>query len=184
MTYVVTEACIDLKDQSCIEVWPVDCIHETAEDRMVYIDPEKCIARDDVHEGAEVYRAELRSNWLKMLAGEMTTSTQSVSSEAPFSFEDILLIESQVFDRAQLRRHCEARKVIRPDTRREPRYRARISSAFTLPLYHRMLYILIGSQIWRRSRHRPRQEVRRRRSTYAHADRPHRRFQGKRQTRR
>ena len=43
MTYVVTETCIDLKDQSCIEVCPVDCIHEADEDRMVYIDPEECI---------------------------------------------------------------------------------------------------------------------------------------------
>lgn len=43
MTYVVTETCIDLKDKSCIEVCPVDCIHEADEDRMVYIDPDECI---------------------------------------------------------------------------------------------------------------------------------------------
>ncbi len=43
MTYVVTETCIDLKDKSCIEVCPVDCIHEVDEDRMVYIDPDECI---------------------------------------------------------------------------------------------------------------------------------------------
>ena len=44
MTYVVTETCIDLKDQSCIEVCPVDCIHlDEGADRMVYIDPEECI---------------------------------------------------------------------------------------------------------------------------------------------
>ena len=43
MTYVVTEACIDLKDKSCIEVCPVDCIHEVDDDRMVYIDPDECI---------------------------------------------------------------------------------------------------------------------------------------------
>lgn len=43
MTYVVTETCIDVKDKSCIDVCPVDCIHETDEDRMVYIDPEECI---------------------------------------------------------------------------------------------------------------------------------------------
>ena len=43
MTYVVTDACIDLKDKSCIEVCPVDCIHEGEEDRMVYIDPDECI---------------------------------------------------------------------------------------------------------------------------------------------
>jgi ferredoxin len=43
MTYIVTETCVDLKDKSCIEVCPVDCIHETDEDRMVFIDPEECI---------------------------------------------------------------------------------------------------------------------------------------------
>jgi ferredoxin len=43
MTYIVTETCVDLKDKSCIEVCPVDCIHEVAEDRMVYIDPDECI---------------------------------------------------------------------------------------------------------------------------------------------
>jgi ferredoxin len=43
MTYIVTETCVDLKDKSCIEVCPVDCIHEAAEDRMVFIDPDECI---------------------------------------------------------------------------------------------------------------------------------------------
>jgi ferredoxin len=43
MTYIVTETCVDLKDKSCIEVCPVDCIHEATEDRMVYIDPDECI---------------------------------------------------------------------------------------------------------------------------------------------
>ena len=43
MTYVVTEACIDLLDKSCIEVCPVDCIIHEEADRMVYIDPQECI---------------------------------------------------------------------------------------------------------------------------------------------
>jgi ferredoxin len=43
MTYIVTETCVDLKDKSCIEVCPVDCIHEADEDRMVFIDPDECI---------------------------------------------------------------------------------------------------------------------------------------------
>ena len=41
MTYIITEPCIDMKDKSCVEVCPVDCIHET--DRMLVIDPEECI---------------------------------------------------------------------------------------------------------------------------------------------
>ena len=41
MTYIITEPCIDVKDKSCIDVCPVDCIHES--DRMLVIDPEECI---------------------------------------------------------------------------------------------------------------------------------------------
>ena len=41
MTYVIAEPCIDIKDRSCIDVCPVDCIHET--ERMLVIDPEECI---------------------------------------------------------------------------------------------------------------------------------------------
>jgi NAD-dependent dihydropyrimidine dehydrogenase PreA subunit len=43
MAYVITEACIDVKDQSCIEVCPVDCIYAEDEDRICYIEPEACI---------------------------------------------------------------------------------------------------------------------------------------------
>ena len=41
MTYIITEPCIDVKDRSCIDVCPVDCIHEIS--RMLVIDPEECI---------------------------------------------------------------------------------------------------------------------------------------------
>lgn len=43
MTFVIASACIDVKDQSCIEVCPVDCIHVDVEDRMCYIHPIDCI---------------------------------------------------------------------------------------------------------------------------------------------
>ncbi len=43
MTYVITERCIDVKDGACVEVCPVDCIHTTDDDRMLYIDPVECI---------------------------------------------------------------------------------------------------------------------------------------------
>ncbi|HEY8490214.1 MAG TPA: ferredoxin family protein [Dehalococcoidia bacterium] len=44
MAYVITEPCIDVRDQSCVEVCPVDCIHfDEDEDRMLYIDPQECI---------------------------------------------------------------------------------------------------------------------------------------------
>ena len=41
MTYIIAEPCIDIKDQSCVDVCPVDCIHEA--DRILVIDPEECI---------------------------------------------------------------------------------------------------------------------------------------------
>ena len=41
MTYIIAEPCIDIKDRSCVDVCPVDCIHEA--DRILVIDPEECI---------------------------------------------------------------------------------------------------------------------------------------------
>ena len=43
MPYIITEPCIGVKDASCIEVCPVDCIISTDKDDMYYIDPETCI---------------------------------------------------------------------------------------------------------------------------------------------
>ncbi|GIW72962.1 MAG: ferredoxin FdxC [Planctomycetota bacterium] len=44
MAYSITSPCVDVKDQSCVEVCPVDCIHfEDGQDRMLYIDPDECI---------------------------------------------------------------------------------------------------------------------------------------------
>lgn len=57
MAYIIAEPCIDVKDKSCVEVCPVDCIYEigadgatehggTASDdkkNMLYIHPEECI---------------------------------------------------------------------------------------------------------------------------------------------
>jgi NAD-dependent dihydropyrimidine dehydrogenase PreA subunit len=43
MTYVITEPCIGVKDASCVDVCPVDCIHATDSDPMYYIDPDECI---------------------------------------------------------------------------------------------------------------------------------------------
>jgi ferredoxin len=41
VTYVISEPCIDIKDRSCVDVCPVDCIHEAG--RILVIDPEECI---------------------------------------------------------------------------------------------------------------------------------------------
>ncbi len=71
MTYVITSACIDVTDQSCVDVCPVDCIHfEEGVDSMLYVDPDECIdcgacepacpvsaifAEDDVPPGETVF---------------------------------------------------------------------------------------------------------------------------------
>jgi ferredoxin len=67
MTYVITGSCI--KDDSCIEVCPVDCIHpkpgapdfETAE--QLYIDPTECIDCDACVEACPV-DAIFSENWV------------------------------------------------------------------------------------------------------------------------
>jgi len=41
LTYVITEPCIGTKDQSCVEVCPVDCIYDAGDHFM--INPEECI---------------------------------------------------------------------------------------------------------------------------------------------
>jgi NAD-dependent dihydropyrimidine dehydrogenase PreA subunit len=41
VTYIIAEPCIDIKDRSCVDVCPVDCIHEA--NRILVIDPEECI---------------------------------------------------------------------------------------------------------------------------------------------
>jgi NAD-dependent dihydropyrimidine dehydrogenase PreA subunit len=41
LTYIIAEPCIDIKDLSCVDVCPVDCIHEF--ERILIIDPEECI---------------------------------------------------------------------------------------------------------------------------------------------
>ena len=44
MTYTIAEPCVDVMDQSCVSVCPVDCIHfEEGVDRSLFIDPNECI---------------------------------------------------------------------------------------------------------------------------------------------
>ncbi|MCX6377897.1 MAG: ferredoxin family protein [Armatimonadetes bacterium] len=50
MAYVITEACLGVKDKSCVAVCPVDCIHENVvtdesgkEYDMLFINPDECI---------------------------------------------------------------------------------------------------------------------------------------------
>lgn len=41
MPYVITEACVDLMDRSCVRECPVDCIYEG--ERQLYVNPLECI---------------------------------------------------------------------------------------------------------------------------------------------
>jgi NAD-dependent dihydropyrimidine dehydrogenase PreA subunit len=41
MPFIITDACVDTKDRTCIEECPVDCIYEGK--RRLYINPEECI---------------------------------------------------------------------------------------------------------------------------------------------
>jgi ferredoxin len=41
MTYVIAEPCIGVKDRSCVDVCPVDCIYE--DEDQLYIHPDECI---------------------------------------------------------------------------------------------------------------------------------------------
>ena len=90
MTYVITSPCVDVQDQSCVEVCPVDCIHfDEGEDRMLYISPDECIdcgacepacpvtaifAEDDVPDAESAYIA-VNSGWFEAKAASRATSS-------------------------------------------------------------------------------------------------------------
>jgi len=43
MPYTITEPCIGVKDASCVDVCPVDCIASSDESPQYYINPDQCI---------------------------------------------------------------------------------------------------------------------------------------------
>ena len=43
MAFVITEACVCVKDRTCVATCPVDCIVGTQGDPMLFIDPSLCI---------------------------------------------------------------------------------------------------------------------------------------------
>ena len=80
VTYTITDACIGTKDRSCVDVCPVDCIHDDGDDdKMLYIDPDECIdcgacepacpvtaifAEDDVPDNMKPY-TQINALWYK-----------------------------------------------------------------------------------------------------------------------
>ena len=43
MPFVITEPCIGVKDATCLEVCPVDCINSDDDEEQFFIDPVTCI---------------------------------------------------------------------------------------------------------------------------------------------
>ena len=49
MTFVITNACVGVKDGACVDVCPCDCIHPRPDEagfesaKQLYIDPDHCI---------------------------------------------------------------------------------------------------------------------------------------------
>lgn len=43
LPYVIAEPCIDVKDASCVDVCPVDCIQAAEGSPQYYINPHQCI---------------------------------------------------------------------------------------------------------------------------------------------
>src|SRR5207248_2134430 len=73
VTYIIAEPCIDIKDRSCVDVCPVDCIHEA--DRILVIDPEECIdcfAPDELFFTTYGVRsfAEMANRWTRVLTDD------------------------------------------------------------------------------------------------------------------
>jgi ferredoxin len=60
LAYVIAEPCIGEKDNSCVEVCPVDCIHPTPDEpdydnvKQLFIDPDECIDCDACVEACPV----------------------------------------------------------------------------------------------------------------------------------
>ena len=43
MTFIIAKGCLDIRDGSCVNVCPVDCIYSKPGDRMLFINPDECI---------------------------------------------------------------------------------------------------------------------------------------------
>jgi ferredoxin len=60
VAYVIAEPCIGTKDNSCVEVCPVDCIHPTEDEagydeaEQLFINPAECIDCDACVEACPV----------------------------------------------------------------------------------------------------------------------------------
>jgi NAD-dependent dihydropyrimidine dehydrogenase PreA subunit len=84
MTYVIAEPCIDIRDRSCVDVCPVDCIQEAG--RLLVIDPEECIdcgaCVPDCPVEAIFPEEILPDNWLDFVAINAAWNQGSAATDA------------------------------------------------------------------------------------------------------
>ena len=90
-SYVITDPCIGVKDGTCVEVCPVDCIATTDDETQFFIDPALCIACEQCvlvcpvdaiyleHEVPEEWKASIERNRVFFL--EAKEDTPAVSLE-------------------------------------------------------------------------------------------------------
>ena len=90
-SYVITDPCIGVKDGTCVEVCPVDCIASSDDEPQFFIDPALCIACEQCvlvcpvdaiyleHEVPEEWKASIERNRVFFL--EVKGDTPAVSVE-------------------------------------------------------------------------------------------------------
>ena len=71
MPYVIAEPCIGVKDASCVDVCPVDCIHTTDDAEQYFINPDQCIDCAACESACPVsaiyFDADLPAEWLSFV---------------------------------------------------------------------------------------------------------------------
>ena len=92
MTYVITGLCIGVKDKTCVDECPVDCIHEG--ERMLHIRSDECVdcgarRRTSEQVTAMRYRLEVRLTRPTSVGGSLSAGAdpaQMMASRSPTSW--------------------------------------------------------------------------------------------------
>ena len=77
-TYVITEACVGVKDATCVDVCPVACIHTTPEAPQFYIDPEISSPASSALSSAR----STPSTWRRIFPSTCSTTSRSTPSSS------------------------------------------------------------------------------------------------------
>jgi len=80
MPYIIAEPCIGVKDASCVDVCPVNCIYSSDEAEQYYINPDECIDCAACEVACPVtaifYEADLPAKWHGYIELNRTWTTQ------------------------------------------------------------------------------------------------------------